>query len=393
MKENIILIEKNILPSENSNLLYLSFKIPYSNLIFIKKNENFVAGVKLEFDLFESGKLINRESIIKNIYVNDYNKTKSKDLFLEGITKFILLNNDNYTVLPTLSLENTTNTFVLDSIKINLKNEIQDYVFPPLIVEKSQVSCGDSLLFKLTNSQNTVPFSNSDYYLVVPVKDTSIKKIVVNIQQNANLIYEKSITEFFYGNLIINNCNDFIGIFNSQQNKYRYFIIDKFNYKLREGSTKLIILLNDKKVEFQLQVKWFNKPVSLDNVNFAVEILKTIEDNDVVMNIFQNSKKNLYESLINYWDKKLPNRKYEFNELMNEFYKRVDYANENFSTLTNKFGAKTDRGKIYIKYGKPDKILRDYSDNKVREIWIYQNINKEFTFTDHSGLGNFTLED
>ncbi len=48
---------------------------------------------------------------------------------------------------------------------------------------------------------------------------------------------------------------------------------------------------------------------------------------------------------------------------------------------------------MYIKYGKPDEIKREYSNsNVVVEIWKYLKLKKEFTFTDRSGLGNYTLD-
>lgn len=77
---------------------------------------------------------------------------------------------------------------------------------------------------------------------------------------------------------------------------------------------------------------------------------------------------------------------------MAEFYSRADYALENFAGITNQNGAKTDRGKIYIKFGKPDNIKRDYSqDEIVYELWTYTDIKKEFLFKDESGLGNYIL--
>jgi GWxTD domain-containing protein len=98
------------------------------------------------------------------------------------------------------------------------------------------------------------------------------------------------------------------------------------------------------------------------------------------------------EELINYWKSKDPVNETTFNELMNEFYRRIDDANLRFKTTDNKPGAETDRGEILIKFGEPDSIDRNYSDkDNILEIWKYNKIDRQFVFADNTGLGNFIL--
>jgi GWxTD domain-containing protein len=49
------------------------------------------------------------------------------------------------------------------------------------------------------------------------------------------------------------------------------------------------------------------------------------------------------------------------NEALEEHYRRVRYADQNFGTSTQR-GALSDRGRLYIKYGPPDDIQSQYSD-------------------------------
>jgi GWxTD domain-containing protein len=75
---------------------------------------------------------------------------------------------------------------------------------------------------------------------------------------------------------------------------------------------------------------------------------------------------------------------------MNEFYSRADYAAVNFRSLSGKTGLESDRGKIYIKFGKPVKVERKSSQNgKIIEVWIYTG--RSFTFMDDKGTGDFNL--
>jgi len=55
-----------------------------------------------------------------------------------------------------------------------------------------------------------------------------------------------------------------------------------------------------------------------------------------------------------FWQRRNPNPDSPENEYREEHYRRIAYANEHFAA--GKPGWKTDRGMIYIKYGKPDDI-------------------------------------
>jgi GWxTD domain-containing protein len=77
---------------------------------------------------------------------------------------------------------------------------------------------------------------------------------------------------------------------------------------------------------------------------------------------------------------------------MSEYYKRVDYTAKNFSSLSGKKGFETDRGKVYIQFGKPKTIERgSNSEGKVVETWYY-NDQKKFIFIDKQGTGDFPLQ-
>jgi hypothetical protein len=70
----------------------------------------------------------------------------------------------------------------------------------------------------------------------------------------------------------------------------------------------------------------------------------------------------------------------------------VDYAIKEFKSITNNNGAKTDRGMVYIKLGKPDKIERTSTlQGQVIEVWTYLKPQRSFSFIDKRGTGNFTL--
>jgi GWxTD domain-containing protein len=109
------------------------------------------------------------------------------------------------------------------------------------------------------------------------------------------------------------------------------------------------------------------------------------------------------------WDSLDPDPETAENEFKDQFYERVAYANEHFSS--GKAGRFTDRGRIYIKFGKPDDIdshpaggiyERPYHEGGGStstypfEKWFYRYIPNvgsgiELEFVDPTGSGEFRL--
>jgi TonB family protein len=85
------------------------------------------------------------------------------------------------------------------------------------------------------------------------------------------------------------------------------------------------------------------------------------------------------------------------NELKEEHYRRIAFANEHFASA-NLPGWKTDRGRIYIPWGPPDEIDAHSGDGSVfpYEMWRYRSIeglgqNVDFGFTDLARNGEYRL--
>ena len=100
-----------------------------------------------------------------------------------------------------------------------------------------------------------------------------------------------------------------------------------------------------------------------------------------------------------FWKERDPLYLSEYNERILEHYCRVAYSNLKFEVPRKSIpGWKTDRGKIYIRYGQPLRIarLRPSSSNQgiggdfdLCEIWYYENFS--FAFEDPYLTGDFKL--
>jgi GWxTD domain-containing protein len=92
-----------------------------------------------------------------------------------------------------------------------------------------------------------------------------------------------------------------------------------------------------------------------------------------------------------FWRRRDPNPGTSENEYRAEHYSRIAYANQNFA-FTERAGWQTDRGRIYIMYGKPDEVQTGAS----QETWIYNVLpgggrNIRIEFIDRTGTGDFRL--
>ncbi len=100
------------------------------------------------------------------------------------------------------------------------------------------------------------------------------------------------------------------------------------------------------------------------------------------------------EYLYSFWHRRDPDLTTKENEYLKEYLDRAEFANKRFKEYRKK-GVETDRGRIYLKYGKPDKIERKQNDyyNKPYMVWEYYNIEGGvyFIFADVNGLGNYEM--
>jgi len=100
------------------------------------------------------------------------------------------------------------------------------------------------------------------------------------------------------------------------------------------------------------------------------------------------------EFIRDFWEKRDPDPMTEENEFKEEFFRRIEYANNRFNEGMP--GWKTDRGRIYIYFGPPDKIdeapMLSLSNLKGALLWVYYRYGFAVFFVDRRGDGAYILE-
>lgn len=386
-----IFIETNIIPNGNDYNCYVSYRIPFNNLVFVKNNGNYKSGLTFTVEAFADDKIVGRETSIEKIASIEYEKTESPNNYLEGIVK-LNFSEGKYKFNPIVNLENTESTIKLKSFDVNIDQDSLS-ILNPISFFNSKIDDEGEDHLRIVNFGNVVPFTKKNINLLIPMADTTISKLTISIEQDDEEILSREIESAGTAPLSIKKYSKQIGIdFKSEEQLFNLFILTDFSKTLKEG--KALLKLNGSGIEreFDLIIEWVDKPASLLMPELAINLLENLIDKAEVNEMLKADEEDYYKELVEFWNPKDPNKETAFNEIMDEFYSRADIAIKNYATLNLKNGAKTDRGKIYIKYGSPDDIVRTYSDNnEVIEIWKYYKSNKEFTFVDRTGLGNFNL--
>ncbi|MCD6162944.1 MAG: GWxTD domain-containing protein [candidate division Zixibacteria bacterium] len=125
----------------------------------------------------------------------------------------------------------------------------------------------------------------------------------------------------------------------------------------------------------------------------AVNQLVYIANSNEIKLLKDTPKENRVDKWNEFWESRDPSPDTPENEIKDEYYKRIAYANHNFS-VPNKSGWRTDMGMTYIIHGEPDDIER-YPfelETKPYEIWYFYAPRRRFLFIDVRGYGEYELQ-
>lgn len=142
-------------------------------------------------------------------------------------------------------------------------------------------------------------------------------------------------------------------------------------------------------------------------LNTDVDYIITKEEKRAFMALQTDEERENF--IENFWRRRDPNPDTEENEYREEYYERIAYANEHFTSGIP--GWKTDRGRVYIAWGKPDSVeSRPAGGSYDRpsyegggstttypfEIWFYRHLDNvgdglEIEFVDPTGTGEYRM--
>ncbi|MBT5876816.1 MAG: GWxTD domain-containing protein [Candidatus Latescibacteria bacterium] len=178
----------------------------------------------------------------------------------------------------------------------------------------------------------------------------------------------------------------------------------KFETKgFAQGAYSLEIEVRDEAIKksakmkgvFYVSWKYLLPLTSAKNYREILEQIKyvgTKEEMKTLENLKKSSSDEQQAALVAFWKKRDPSPETEKNENMLMYYRRIDFANQNFTAGIGS-GWKSDQGRIYVIYGAPTEIERRSLESGTQpfQIWHYANLGRSFLFVDYDGYGRYEL--
>ena len=355
-------------------LIYM--RIPNFTLQYVKIDTNFIARYEAVIALqTKKGKQIGREVWQDSIIVNDYNSTnsitKNKTLMIS-----FKVPSGKYKVVASL-LDLDTKNSGENKIKLNLSDyDKNHYLHTPILLDKSEGNWGfgDGMIPALHNSTFDID-DGLTFYLSVKVLPSKYTLNTQFLDKDIKILFEKIFTD-----------TSQTGIFK------QIVILPKENIKGISIKVKTELVQDKYSTEKIKKIVIRKAGIShlISNLDEALRQMRYILDSKERREIKKVSTKKTEELFKKLWKCRDPTPDTVVNELMNEYYKRVAYANIHFDSFVD--GWETDMGMIYIIFGPPDEIDRFMVQQRQEpyETWHYYRIQESFTFVGNN-FGHYRL--
>lgn len=356
-------------------------QVPYKSLQFIKSGQGFTAKYSVVVSVFDESKqrLIVEKTWNETINVIDFNQTTSRLNYNIGFRSFDLKPGNYFfrtAVIDSDSKKEVKSENVFRVREINSPLDMSDL----LLVTRSDQRT-NQVIPNITRNV-TLSVTGLQFFYEVYSSDSTADQITMDyeiIDKESKVVLKKSLTKD-----IVLGRNQFVETIDDLKLDLGTFIL---RATLKDGAFKNITTLN--KSFFS---RWVGLPGNVTDLDKAISQMVYIATPDE-MSRLRNSKDNdeKLRNFLEFWKKKDPSPNNEENEVFNEYFRRVAYANDNFSNYNE--GWRTDRGMVYIILGAPNNIDRhpfEY-DSKPYEIWEYYELNRRFVFLDQTGFGDYRL--
>jgi GWxTD domain-containing protein len=393
-----VAFEHQIIHQDSSFRVIIPFRIRYDFFVFIRSGisstSDFTASAEVSAELIDStGTSVARN--IEQIQLTAAGNTPAelRTQFHQGVISFSIPRG-TYTIVFTIDDKESKRRF--SDAKMTFSVPVQNGMVSGLI---PSLKIADRT-FQLFNLGGDVLFSQEYGFLFIsknniPSARYTLKKRHQDEDENEIIVSDSvvSLTAFLRTSCTVspNNTGIELSLHDSPELNTYYFPVD--GTMLRQGRYELTLTFADStKIMTNFGARWLDMPLSLNDLDLAIEPLQFITTKGDYSNLRKGSRDSRINKFEEFWKKKDPTPATAYNEVLHEFYRRVDYAVAAFRTLRDMNGAVTDRGKVYILNGAPTTTERLLApDGAPKEIWKYNSLNKVFTFEDPSKQGNYKL--
>lgn len=428
--------EFSILPTatKDSNKIIILYKIQYNSLTFKQSTRKETYGKyeaipEIELILKDKDGITRKRSLIKDtIVAKSFEETTSKSIYYSNCVEYTVLPFEYKLTIeftkppknPKLNFDINANldfysNKTVASLPILISRKVKEsskFLLPYIMNKKIAYSSVDTGILLPISYQE-----NDKFYYSINKKESKDEKNQSNSQtnskekldlrgiaklhKNSNLNIVKLKSDKDNLTTLKSNSNpNFNPNFNTMYSNNVFYDIEPFSanvngnnigvldiefpaiyYELGRYEVSVFNEGSNDTSKFDFEVIWENQPLCLKNIEYAIEIMYYILSDEALKNMQSGDEIEMKTKFDEYWKTKDPTPNTPFNEAMYQYFSRVDYSFFNYQSISQADGAKTDKGKIYILYGKPDKTDSEFINNRQEEIWIYDKAKKKYYFS------------
>lgn len=371
----------NFMDDDGQSRVDLFIQVPFKEIQFIKSSKGFQGGYSVTVSIYQDDKetLVFEKVWTEKITSSSYKKSISRESFNLSFRSINLVPGEYF--IKTILADKESHQEYLSERMFKVKDYKVKPAISDILFSTNKKNSNDNSKIIPNISRN---ISNSkvglNFFFEVYTDSSTVSNIEFHIaDKNGKIIYSKFRKQTF----------------NETKTQIYYSITDT---TLNFGTYILTVILKDndgnqisisKKPFFS---RWVGLPASVQDIDEAIaQLLYIASPSDIEYMEEGKTEKEKIMRFLQYWKSKDPSPGNEENQVFEEYFNRVSFANENFSSYTK--GWRSDRGMVFIILGAPNNIDRhpfEY-DSKPYEVWQYYDLNKSFVFIDHSGFGDYRL--
>lgn len=371
------------------------FRIPYSSILFKKgetDSDGWIADMVITFDVMtasppsrrnqEPEKTLGRVIWTRDLRPSTFEQTKSGEHFAQGSVS-VRIQRQPYRVVPNVQINGLTNT----------ERALPNPEPPPSDI---------SILFlesasddhRALNYGSNILFGGDADLLLLHTSDSlaTIDILAINGPKDSTAVWtgtmnaESAIGSF--GGL--NDADGFVRVIVTNSGHVRLHRFDLPAKNFENVEHRIIVKRQDRVIhQATFMPRWFNIPTGLLNLDIAIDMMKYALDQDDLREMRRGSAADRERKFNAYWKQRDPTPESAYNELMAEYYARIDHAYKTFSTPEQP-GFDSIMGRTWILYGKPLNVERVFPpDGATIVVWEYAT--RRFIFRATTGFGDFEL--
>ena len=365
----------------NVTRLDVFIQVPYTTVHFVKSNSGFSGNYEVTVSVFDKDKekLIAEKSWNEKLETKDFNETVSKNNFSLNFKSFYLTPG-KYFVRTAIDDKESKSEYPKESMIVvrDLSSDIA--VSDIMLLSKRTEEQGKNKI--VPNVSGNVATQKDG--LPVFFEIYSKNPVKLNIEYT---VTDKKNNVIYTDSQLKSIDSGRVQIFNTVKDSSFSLGLYTLEVALKDTQNKMITSVKKAFIS-----RWIGIPSSITDLDKAIEQLIYIASSSEIDNIKDaKTKDDKLKRYLAFWKTQDPTPSTQENEVFDEYYRRVSYANAHFSHYIE--GWKTDRGMVFILLGPPDNVERHPFDidSKPYEVWEYYNLNRSFVFLDETGFGDYRL--